>query len=322
MPSSITGYLTGGLIDPVTPDYAGLAKTSEKQRQGLINSGFGAINSVFSGGAYTPYTLADPAAGKFDPKSSYWFLNKKGQYAPYWGPDKRPGALPNKPNQLIGMIGGGPDMGLGMLLGNWFGGGGKSPREVAEQQFKKGLLLQQGPQQQFKGFGPDFFNQAAQSYVDYQAPIFNKEFSDTQRSLDYGLMNRGLVSGTARNKAMSDLAFTSGRAQQDIANNAIGVSNDLKKQIENARQAAISSLYQSADPGQALQQSIASAAQFQVPQTFTPITNAFTGLANQYAQNYLYNPMMGNPYAAQQQSMFGQNLGSNPGALPPVAPLY
>jgi hypothetical protein len=108
-----------------------------------------------------------------------------------------------------------------------------------------------------------------------------------------------------QDKALSDLTLATGRQQQQIADNATGTAQALRKQVEDARQSAIDQLYQTADPSQALRGATATAAQFKIPQTFTPLLNAFSGIANQYAMNQLfnnYNPQMySNPYALPSQ---------------------
>lgn len=61
MCNTFTGYSTGGLIDPTTPDYAGQAASQEQQRQNLITKGTKSINKAFSGfdqGFYDQRALA------------------------------------------------------------------------------------------------------------------------------------------------------------------------------------------------------------------------------------------------------------------------
>ena len=56
---SVTGFLTGGLINPSGPNYLGAAKKAEARRQALIGSGMDLINAVYGGGTasvYNPFT--------------------------------------------------------------------------------------------------------------------------------------------------------------------------------------------------------------------------------------------------------------------------
>ncbi len=301
--NSITGYLTGGLINPVAPDYAGAATKAEKQRQALINQGLMDINSVFSGGTSTSF---NPAQGStFDPKGDYFRLGSKG-FQPYnlqtLG-GKLPGGgfdfTPGSKNGVLGalMTGSATD-----FLPQLFGGGPESPRSHLHKAFNKGQLFT-GTPQTYKGFGPDFFNQAAQNYVDFAMPQFAQQYRDTQNSLNFGLANRGLSQSTQQKQAQSKLDVATGLGEQQIVDTARGTSQQLQKQVEDARNAAINNLYQTGDPSQALQQSIGAASQFAVPQTFSPLSNVFGNLANQYAINQIYNPQglgtmnyLSNPY--------------------------
>jgi hypothetical protein len=327
MPNSFTGYLTGGLLDPVAPDFAGAAARNERQRQGLIGYGLDAINAVYSGGTTPTWNWVDPSASKFDPKGQYYLLSNQGKFNPYAGqanPNKSPGfSLWSAGTNPLGFgfmgTGSGALASIPFGLGALFGGDNtESPLSRLKKRFNKGMLFTE-QDKTFKGFQPDFFNKAAQSYVDFATPQLAKQYDDTQRSITYGLSNRGLLSSGARNKAMSDLALTTGQAEQGIADTARGTAQGLLKNITAARQAAIDALYQSADPGRALQQAVSSAAQFSIPSSFAPLANSFSSLANQYATNYLYNPPVQAGYAANPWQFFGQGQAPNAGALPQVA---
>ena len=52
MCDGFTSATTGGLIDPSSPDYAGMAAAQEAKRQALINKGTANINTAFQG--FTP----------------------------------------------------------------------------------------------------------------------------------------------------------------------------------------------------------------------------------------------------------------------------
>ena len=105
----------------------------------------------------------------------------------------------------------------------------------------------------------------------------------------FGLENRGLGGSSVQGQASSNLEREAGRARQTIADTGLEQANQLRRDIEGSRQQAISQLYQSADPAQALQGAVRSAIGFQAPSTFAPATNMFTNLAQQYATRQLLN---------------------------------
>jgi len=161
------------------------------------------------------------------------------------------------------------------------------------------LFVQGAPTQ---GFDPQFFNNYAQAYINYAAPQLAQQYDQTNRALQFGLANRGLTGGSAQDRAMSDLNLTMGTQTQGIVDTGIQNAQTLRSNLEKARSDAISQLYQTLNPSQAAATASASAAQFRAPQAFTPLSNAFSGLANQYATNLLYSyvPPNMSPYQGSQ----------------------
>lgn len=276
---SVTGYLSGGLIDPSTPNYAGLAAQNEKMRQAQINQGMNAINAVYSGGNYNYYGQAGgKGAGAFDPSQTFYRVDKKtGNYTPYSGKNTNA----KKEASLYG----------------------------------RGKLFQQFTSPQYKGFGQDFYDKAAMDYVQYAVPQVAQQYDTANRQINYGLANRGLLGSSAAQKAQSDLNLNVGQQEQQIADNARTSATNLRTQVENSRQNAINNLYQSSDPAGAAAGAVSSAAQFNVPQSFTPILNAFSGLANQYATSQLFNNYTPTQYGGSPQQGTGVNWA---GALGPT----
>lgn len=322
------------------PDYAGTAITNERGRQNMIRQGMSNINSVFSGGTVPMFQLA---SGGYNPSQQYFTFSPQSRrstnlFAP-WGAPKHPGdvhdggrtglevgagigtVLAPGAGTIAGALLGGSigatasgDVG-GMLTGgvsSFFGDAPKTRAQRYPNMLNKGDLFVKAPDQTYAGFNDDFFNRAGQAYINYATPQLAQQYKSTKDSMLYGLANRGLSQSGAKNKAMSDLSLITGRQQQNIADTARETSQDLRSQIEAARSAAINQLYQTGDPSTALQSATSAAAGFQVPQAFNPIANAFSGLANQYASNMLYNPAGtgGQSYVNPWNSYFGQGGGS------------
>lgn len=168
-------------------------------------------------------------------------------------------------------------------------------------------------EQAFKGFDPAFYQKRAQDYINYAMPQVADQYRAAKGQVGFGLTNQGLAKSSVANKGYSDLSQQLGAAQRGVVDTGIGQAQDLQKQIEQQKTLLLGQVYQGADPANAIQQSIASAASFATPSVAPAIANTFSNVANQYYQNQMmqmYNQMANQPrYNAPQ-------AGINTGALP------
>lgn len=323
---SNSGLTAGGLLSfDGAQKFSTLAKQNEANRQGKINLGLGQIDAVFGGGTTPFYTLA---SGKYNPSAYYSYQNKQGAFAPYYAPkqpkggigaaDPRLGIVPNDPRTTVGPNGGPPLAGssqgsavdsvlnfgqpgaglqnLGDLLsgnfGGLFGSSSASPEDKRRKLFKKGQLYTT-ENKTFEGFQPEFFDQRYQDYINYALPQLGRQTDDATKSITYGLADRGLVKSSAGNKARSDLQYSTGQAEQQLADTGIAQKQQLQKDVEASKQQAIAQLYTTADPARATQGALAAASQLRGPSVFAPLGNMFGSLINQYYTNQLlssYSP--------------------------------
>lgn len=142
---------------------------------------------------------------------------------------------------------------------------------------------------QFSGFGKDFYNAREQAYIDYAMPKLGEQYRQTKNQIGFNLANRGSLGGSAARTQWSDLNRTNLEARQGIVDTGISQAQDLQRQVESQRNTLLNQLYQSADPAQAQQAAIATAASMQAPSTFAPLVNQFSGLLNQYYISQLIN---------------------------------
>lgn len=291
--AGFTSILSGGLIDTSAPNYANVAQRNEKARQALINLGTQQINSVFGGGTAPFYAPANPNTSQFDPHQSYYKIGPKGP-ALYWAPGGKhpPGQFSQSGvGQAIGSGGGdlGAAFGAKALGLDKLFGKEQSPKQVAKTKFRRGQLFMAPEYQTFEGFGDPFYQGREQDYIRYALPQLAEQYRQNRNAIKFGLANKGLLGSTVEASANAGLERTAGEGRQTIADTARAGSNSLRQQIEGARQAALSQLYQSANPGQAIQSAVQTASGFQAPSTFAPIGNLFTSLAQQYVTNQLLN---------------------------------
>lgn len=288
---SFTGALTGGVFDPQGPQYGKLATDNEKQRQALINTGLGQINSIFGGGNASFYSMANTNGAKWNPTQQYYYLTGKG-FTPYKKPvaDQTDrsflGNLMHAPGQE------GPILtDLGHALNSIFGSS-PTPNEEAKKQFQRGKLLNK-EDATFEGFQPAFFDQRAKDYVGYALPQEAQQYRTNKEAITYNLANRGLSESSSAKNQFSNLERTASTAKQSIADSAIAQANQLKKEVEQARQQAIQQLYQTGDANLAASNAIGATAGLSQPSVFQPIANMFGGLATTYYTNKLLNDYHG-----------------------------
>lgn len=286
--AGLTELLSGGLISTDAPNYASVAGRSEKKRQGIIRLGLDQINAVFGGGTAPFYSAANTGSNSFDRNQTYYGLNKKGEFAPYWAPG---GAKPSRGDFTpgVGTYTFRTAPGSPWLGSNIFGRKGDSPRKVAGKAFNRGQLFSAPQEQTFEGFQEPFYEQRAQDYVNFALPTLAEQYRSNRDSIGFGLANRGLGQSSVETKAMSELEREAGKGRQTIADAGLNQANQLRQGVEQARQQAVSQLYQSADPAQALQGAVRNAIGFQQQPVFAPISNMFTNLAQQYATQRLLN---------------------------------
>lgn len=299
------------IIGP-NPNYGKIASRSERNRQNIIDLGLNQINSVFGGGTAPFYSLANANNAAFDPHGTYYSLGAHG-FSPYWSPGVRPQG--HTSSTVAGVLAGSGHgsgtvhavksaLGVSDFINSIFGKT-DSPAQVADKQFRRGLLFDPANYQTFEGFQPDFYQKRAQAYTNYALPQVAQQYQTNRNSLLYGLSNRGLSNSSVAGHASAELERTANTARQTVADTGLEQANQLKRDVESARQQSVSQLYQTADPGQATQQAISSAASLRQPSTFAPIANMFSGLANQFYINQALNNF--------RQPTYGLGMGTNQG---------
>lgn len=296
---SFTSYVTGGLIDPSSSNYARLAGSKEAQRKGLINLGLNQIGAVYGGGTAPFYSIASqhpftkPEWRGGGSSQTFYNINRQGEFAPYYAPKL-------KSDSLLGGSGAenaykwssslaGDPISLTHIFSGLFGSDPPTPRQLVNKKLRKGLLYGAPDYQTFEGFQPEFYNQRAQDYINFALPQEAQQYQQSRNAMLYGLSNRGLSNSSVGQRASADLERTAGQARQTIADTGLEQANQLRRDVENSRQQEISQLYQTGDPAQASQSAISASAGFQRPSVFAPLGNLFSSLANQYYTNQVLN---------------------------------
>lgn len=186
---------------------------------------------------------------------------------------------------------------MGFELYSLFSGGqpdyaGEAARVEAQRQQR----IAQGTQsinQIFGSYGPEFYQQREKAYQDYAMPQLSQQYQQTRDQIGFNLANRGLTKSSAATKQWSDLFRNMQSAKQGVVDTGKEQAMQLQQRLDAAKGTLLNQLYQSADPGQAQQQAVSTAASVAAPSAFAPLANQFTGLLNQYVVSQLLRSQPG-----------------------------
>lgn len=148
----------------------------------------------------------------------------------------------------------------------------------------------------FAGFAPSFYDERAKAYIDYALPQLATHYQGTRNKLLQNLASRGLLKSSAGQKQLSAFESRAQGAKQAIAETGRAQASELQRAVEDKRNLIIGQLYQSADPANARQAAITTAASFRQPSVFAPIANTFADLINSYYTNQFLDASKRSPY--------------------------
>lgn len=283
-----------------------IAQQQERDRQNLIKGGLSQINAIFSGGTYgiNPLTggfsrqnmgqyydpsgnLISTATSANDPEFATWLQTHPNvtkaatQRSGFGNLQYHAGQIGAPGAQSLGAFGGlnpfnpfgfgestktlSPDD-IRALYGKWLGSEGELFTGTAKS----------------PGFGPDFYKQRTQDYINFAMPQLQEQAGQTERNLAFKLQNQGLDQSSIGDTLNLSLLNEINRQAAGVGSTGIQQAQDLQKQIEGQRSNLISQLETSADPGSATSQALSTAAQFSAPSVYQPIGNLFGNWGNTY----------------------------------------
>lgn len=226
-------------------------REQQAARAQRIQQGLDMISRMFDGGAVG----TDPAE-TFDPGQLYY--NAQGQVI-------------YDPAQAVASPGAAPPRfaGSGRYDGSrHYGGPGsvRTPRQTdpayaAYQQQKAAYAAQQQrieaalsgnglytDTEQTGGFGPEFYQQRAEAYLDFANPQLEDQYEDAGEALTYQLARQGTLASSLAADRRADLGQDYQQAQQDIANTAQGYASQAKAAVAQERSSLVNALMASANP--------------------------------------------------------------------------
>jgi len=169
-----------------------------------------------------------------------------------------------------------------------FGGGGGSSDAARRNEEQCQARISQGMSgidSAFAPFNDEYYKDYENKYLAMAKPDLDKQQVDANEDVLFGLARTGKTKSSSAAKAYGDVVDTRVRSDLQVADAARGASGDQRNQIEATRSNLVSQLNATSNA-----QSAADAARTQavvlnrVP-TYSPISNAFSEVTNQFAIN-------------------------------------
>lgn len=135
----------------------------------------------------------------------------------------------------------------------------------------------------FKVFTPQFFAQRQKDYLASTLPQLGKQYRQQQNQLGFSLARRGLGTSSQALAASRGLQDTLAENQRQLANNALGLSNNLQTNVAAQRNNLYGTLAATLDPDMAATAALGQAQALTAPSPIVPIGQMFAD----WSQNYL-----------------------------------
>lgn len=169
-----------------------------------------------------------------------------------------------------------------------FGGGGGSSDAARRNEEARQQRINQGMGQIDSAFAPfndEYYKDYENKYLAMAKPDLDKQQANANEDVLFGLARTGKTKSSSAAKAYGDVVDTRVRSDLQVADAARDTSSNQRNQIEATRSNLVSQLNatsnaQSAADGARTQALIMN----RVP-TYSPVTNAFSEVTNQFAIN-------------------------------------
>lgn len=171
--------------------------------------------------------------------------------------------------------------------------GGSSDGGAAALEAQRQAGINQGMQaidQQFAGFTPAFYRQAATDYTNAVTPGMLADYHRTKNDLTYSLARAGILNSGAAVQRNQSLQNQLAQNESQIANNAQQQSNTLQANVNSQKGQLVEQLQSSADPTAIATQAAAATSQLRAPSAIQPLGNLFADWSGQYLAGNMANP--------------------------------
>lgn len=178
-----------------------------------------------------------------------------------------------------------------------FGGGGGSSDAARRNEEARQQRINQGMGQIDSAFAPfndEYYKDYENKYLAMAKPDLDKQQVDANEDVLFGLARTGKTKSSSAAKAYGDVVDTRVRSDLQVADAARDTSSNQRSQIEGARSNLVSQLNATSNAQSAADGARTQALVMNRVPTYSPITNAFSEVTNQFAMNE-QNRRIGNP---------------------------
>lgn len=180
----------------------------------------------------------------------------------------------------------------------FFGGGGGGAADSArraEEQRQGRINAGMGQiNDTFAPFNDAYYRDFENKYIAQAKPDLDKQQVDANESVLFGLARGGKTKSSSAAKAYGDVVDTRARSDLQVADQARGASGEQRNQVEATRSNLVNQLNATADGSAAADASRQQAMLINRVPTYSPVSNAFSEVTNQFAMNEM-NRRAGNP---------------------------
>lgn len=127
------------------------------------------------------------------------------------------------------------------------------------------------------GFDDNYYKSIADSYLGFQKPLLEEQYSEARRKLPLQFAS---VGGSAYQRTAGNLERDYERAQTDLASKAQDAANQQRSQVEQNRSDLLGLANSGTDAGSVAAQANARAAALAKPPAFSPIADLFAKYTN------------------------------------------
>ena len=168
------------------------------------------------------------------------------------------------------------------MFGSAGDGGAKKIEKARQASVTQG---QQEIDQQFSGFDPAFYDQAATDYQAAATPGMLADFQQTRNNLTYALSRGANQNSSVAIQRNNSLGRQLADNESQITNNAQGYANDLRGRVSTQKGQLTNQLLAGANPEQIQSQATAATSQIRAPSPIQPLGNLFADWSSMYLQN-------------------------------------
>jgi hypothetical protein len=166
------------------------------------------------------------------------------------------------------------------------GGSGSDAARQAQAQRENAINAGMGGiNSAFAPYNDAYFKNYEGQYVDMARPDIDRQERNARQDVLFGLARQGQTKGSAAAKAYGDIANTRANTDLQVADQARTASSGLRNDVENMRGNLVNQLNATADAGSAAAEARNQAQILTRPPTYSPISNAFSEITNQFAIN-------------------------------------